>query len=139
MFYLKIERKTKMTTKDINIGENKWIKWVDFDPKEKELFDIDNLLNETWEFWKLLETECVVECCGIDAFSFWKEDIQKSLTDFDKLKLIRQIELLKKEIQDNHCSIIISSKFNNLFDKSVFVQLLDHVLRCITGNISLGE
>ena len=121
-----------MTEKYICIGKDKWIYGVDFDPTGKELFDIDNLLNETWEFWKLFETECVVECCGIDAFYFGAEEIQKALIDFDELKLVKQIKLLKKEIQDNQCDIIISSKFNNLFDKSVFIQLLEHVLLSVT-------
>ena len=128
-----------MTTKDICIGKDKWIKWVEFNPTEKELFDIDSLLDETWNFWKLLETECVVECCGIDAFYFGAEDIQKALTDFDNLNLVKQMRLLKREIQGNHCSIIISSKFNNLFDKSVFTQLLEHILKTLTENLSLGE
>ncbi len=30
------------------------------------------------EFWKYLEVECVAECCGIDAFSFWVEDINRA-------------------------------------------------------------
>lgn len=116
--------------KDINIGQNEWIEWIDPDLTIKP-FNIDILLEPTWEFWKSMETECVAECCGIDAFYFGEHNIQKALVHFNKLELKTQIEYLKEEILKGHYSVIISSKLNNLFEKSVFIQLLDHILQNI--------
>ncbi|MDH6309102.1 hypothetical protein M2451_001673 [Dysgonomonas sp. PFB1-18] len=116
--------------KDINIGQNEWIEWIDPDLTIKP-FNIDILLEPTWEFWKSMETECVAECCGIDAFYFDLRNIQKALLCVDKLELKKQIECLKEEISRSHHSVLISYKFNNLFEKSVFIQLLDHILQNI--------
>ena len=58
-----------MVTKNISIGKDEWIEWVEFDPQNVDLFELDLLLKPTEKLWKALETECVVGCCGIDALS----------------------------------------------------------------------
>ena len=45
-------------TKDISIGKDKWITWVELDIDHNDSFDIDSLLEPTKEFWQNLETEC---------------------------------------------------------------------------------
>lgn len=122
-------------TNDISIGKDKWIKWIEFDSQKSKILNIDELLEPTWDFWKLLETECIAACCGIDAFSFWVEDIQKATILFDKSELLAKLFLLKGEITSQckyNPKIILSSlKLNNLFDKSIFIQLIDHIINTI--------
>lgn len=115
-------------TKDISIGKGKWIRWIDFNIVNDDFFSIDALLEPNWDFWMLLEIHCISGCCGIDAFSFWPEDICAALKKVDKEALHKNLLTLKTEITNSSKSIIISTKLNNLFDKSVFIQLLDHIL-----------
>ena len=63
---------------NISIGKDKWIKWVDFNRyvydqcipiNYDQCFEIDYLLEPTFDFWNKLETECVAGCCGINAYN----------------------------------------------------------------------
>lgn len=49
----------------------------------------------------------------------------------DKQKLISALTSLKYEILRSDTDVIISSKLNNIFEKSAFVLLLDHILESI--------
>ena len=118
-------------TKNISIEENKFIEWIEFDNNDENIFYFDKLLNPTWEFWKKLETECVIECCGIDALAFWQEDIQTASQNFDITDLISEFSNLKNEIENQDKQIVSSSKLNNLFHKKVFIQLLKHILETL--------
>lgn len=119
------------TTKDISIAENNWIKWIEFDPMDDNaILEIDNLLEPTFDFWEGLETHCVAECCGIDAFAFWKEDIIRS-SNSDQTQLIIDFRNVKKELTKSNKTIVLSSKLNNLLDKGVFIKLIDHILTTI--------
>ena len=118
-------------TNDISIGQDKWIRWKNFDHVPGNLLSIDSLLESSWPFWSNLETQCVAACCGIDAFSFWPENIKKASQKMDKQKLISALTSLKYEILRSDTDVIISSKLNNIFEKSVFALLLDHILESI--------
>lgn len=115
-------------TKDISIGQHQWIKWVELDPNDESLFNIDILLESTEQFWRFLETECVPGCCGIHAFALWPKDIQNASKHFDRKELKVQLSRLKDEVVQVDKSIVVSNRLNNLFDKSVFIQLIDHIL-----------
>jgi hypothetical protein len=123
------------STKDISIGENNWIKWVDFDPMDdNSILEIDNLLKPTFDFWDGLETQCLAECCGIDAFAFWEEDIMRSSKELDHTQLVVDLRNVKAELIKSSKTIVLSSKLNNLLDKAVFVKLVDHILTTIETN-----
>lgn len=120
------------TTKDISIGKDKWIGWIDFDSTDdNDLFEIDDLLRSTFDFWDKLETQCMAECCGIDAYSFWQDDIKLAVGKMDKVDIVNKLLSAKKEIESRSETIVISEKLNNLIDKSVFIQLLDHIVTTI--------
>ncbi len=112
-------------SKDISIGEQKYIKWVDLDLKSN-VFEVD--LKTTEHFWKYLEIECVAECCGIDAFSFWREDIEKAKINLDDKNIKQELIDLKYKIKSINEKVISCSYLNNLFDKNVFIELLDHII-----------
>ncbi|HPH99701.1 MAG TPA: DUF6331 family protein [Chitinophagaceae bacterium] len=120
---------------DISIVKEKWIEWIDF-PPSFEPFDIDYLLEPIDELWAKLETECVSACCGIDAFGLWPEDIAKAVETMDKAALIHDLKNIKKELTfKNEAVILISGRLNNLFDKMVFLQLVDHLIEQIEISI----
>lgn len=118
-------------TKDISIGQDRWIKWVELDPNDNNLFDIDPWLEPTKQFWQNLETECVAACCGIDAFGLWPEDIKSAAQAFNREELVVHLSKLKDEVGQAKNNIVASKRLNNLFDRQVFLQLIDHVLMCI--------
>jgi hypothetical protein len=53
----------------LQLSGYKWINWVELDPLDKNLFEIDEYLEPIKEFWLRLETDCVAECCGTLTFS----------------------------------------------------------------------
>lgn len=117
-------------TKDISIGENKWIKWIELDPTAIET-NIDDQLLKTKLFWTYLETECVAGCCGIDAFAFWPDDISIAKEKFNDPHLKEYLQKFKQEIQNIETDVISSTFLNNLFHKNVFIELIDHLLKNI--------
>ncbi|MDI9342736.1 MAG: DUF6331 family protein [Sediminibacterium sp.] len=113
---------------DIRIDENRWLKWIELDTSQAS-HNIDTLLEPTLPFWTLLETECVSECCGIDAFNFWPDTIKQAKAKLNDVTLIPKIETLKNELLTVTNNIIDSSFLNNLFDKAFFILLLDYLLQ----------
>jgi hypothetical protein len=116
---------------DISIGPDKWINWVELDPLDKNLFEIDDYLEPVREFWLRLETDCMAECCGIDAFVLWPENIRFAAANLDVDYLKACFERLREEIIQSDCKIVNSKRLNNLFDKKVFLQLIDHIRSCL--------
>ena len=120
------------TSKGISIGDNKWIKWGNFNPSNNsEIIEIDELLKPTYDFWTGLETQCVAECCGIDAFSFWEDDIKEAISGIDKTQLIIDLKNVKAQLIKTNMKIVSSYKLNNLMDKGVFIQLIDLIVETI--------
>lgn len=117
--------------KDISTGKDKWIKWIEFDAESTTPKDIDTLLEPTKGFWRYLEIECLAECCGIDAFSFCNEDIQNAN---DKAG-IPNLEILFNEIIEEVKSlvdeVIVSRQLNQLMNRKMFLQLLEHLIQNI--------
>jgi hypothetical protein len=112
--------------KDISIGDDQWIEWIDID-RTSTRFDLDNLLLPTKSFWEALETECVSGCCGIDAFVFWPEDIRIAKEQFSSQALVREFIILKANVIAVNEEVVGSSFFNCSFQKTVFLKLIDHI------------
>lgn len=120
-------------TRNISIGKDQFIEWIDFDPTETAT-NIDEILQPTEMFWLLLETECVAECCGIDAFSFWKEDIMKAKINAKDNEIINKLILAKEKIINFENNIIRSSLLNSVLSKITFINLLNHIIYCLKND-----
>jgi hypothetical protein len=114
-------------TKDISIGQDKWIKWIDID-QNATLFHIDAEIKSTEQLWEYLEAECVRACCGIDAYALWPDDIKKANTLLGNPNIKKEFIDLRNKMLGINENVICSSYLNNLFDKSVFIELLDHII-----------
>ena len=89
-------------------------------------------------FFDKLEVECVRECCGIQAFSFMPEDIQKALAGLSAKTVITQLKVMQTAIEEQWwCKTVGSTIINNNFDRKLFLQLLDHIIKIISTNYSL--
>ena len=81
-----------------------------------------------------MEVECVRECCGIEAFSFMPEDIQKALAGFFAETMIIQLKAMQTAIEKQYwCKTVSSTILNNNFDRKVFLELLDHIIKTNTN------
>ncbi|MBQ0788617.1 MAG: hypothetical protein KBT69_14055 [Oceanihabitans sp.] len=96
--------------------------------KTNGTFKSDTFLNKNLEFWKALEIVCVVECCGIDAFDFSKETIQKKILDYNELDIIYNIESLIYEIDNSKLDRISSYLFHVYEDKNIFKNRMNRIL-----------
>nr|WP_311459571.1 DUF6331 family protein [uncultured Capnocytophaga sp.] len=89
-------------------------------------------------FFDKLEVECVRECCGIEAFSFMPEDIQKALAGLSVETVITQLKAMQTAIEEQWwCKTVSCTILNNNYDRKVFLQLLDHIIKIISTNYSL--
>lgn len=118
----------------ILIGNNLFIEELPVDYSGK-LLDLDSYIVSLNTFFDKLEVECVRECCGIEAFSFMPEDIQKALVGLSVETVITQLKAIQTAIEEQYwCKILSSTILNNNFDRKVFLQLLNHIIKTICTN-----
>ena len=121
----------------ILIGNNLFIEELPVDYSGK-LLDLDPYIAPLNTFFDKLEIECVRECCGIQAFSFMPEDIQKALAGLSAETVITQLKAMQTAIEEQWwCKTVGSTILNNNFDRKVFLQLLNHIIKTISTNYSL--
>ena len=121
----------------ILIGNNLFIEELPVDYSGK-LLDLDPYIAPLNTFFDKLEIECVRECCGIQAFSFMPEDIQKALAGLSAETVITQLKAMQTAIEEQYwCKTVGSTILNNNFDRKVFLQLLNHIIKTICTNYPL--
>ena len=121
----------------ILIGNNLFIEELPVDYNGK-LLDLDPYMAPLNTFFDRLEIECVRECCGIQAFSFIPDNIQKALVGLSVETVITQLKAIQTAIEEQYwCNTVSSTILNNNFDRKVFLQLLDHIIKTISINYSL--
>ena len=121
----------------ILIGNNLFIEELPVDYSGK-LLDLDPYIAPLNTFFDKLEIECVRECCGIEVFSFMPEDIHKALAGLSAETVIIQLKVIQTAIEEQWwCKTVGSTILNNNFDRKVFLQLLNHIIKTICTNYSL--
>ncbi|MVM35830.1 hypothetical protein GO755_37790 [Spirosoma sp. HMF4905] len=128
------------------IGPDKYIKWIEFDPSNEPKIEIDsrgplyelyNIKDPLSQLWSKTETQCAVDCCGINAHRFWPEDIKKATQYLDKLTLLEQLNEVKKRLLDSNEQVVVYYRLNQLFEKSTFLALINYLLKEIERNLNL--
>jgi len=118
----------KPNKNDISIGPDRWITFVHVDVSGPAPTNIDHLIEPMEGFWRALETECVAGCCGIDAFNLWPEEIRRVAREVGDPDLVSKIIVLRAFVAGSGAESFISSRLNNLFRRSVLLEVLDHVV-----------
>jgi hypothetical protein len=113
---------------DIHIGETERIHWVEFEASNNDLIEMDYVIANHNDFWEFLEIYCVAECCGLDAFRFYPDDIKIAASHIDQTVLKSDLLRLKYDLLVSDKDVVVSSRFNNLVEKTVFIKLLDHII-----------
>ena len=120
---------------DVYIGKDDWIKWIDIDDQKDKALNIDNYLISLDNLWRKLETECVAACCGIDAFDLTSDTLKKVIVGFDANILLTNLMTLSNDIDKLNSVVLVSQRFNNYFHKTMFKQILDHLIKCVKYSI----
>ena len=116
----------------ILISNNLFIEELPVDYNGK-LLDLDPYIAPLNIFFDKLEVECVRECCGIQAFSFIPEDIHKALVGLSAETIVTQLKAMQTTIEEQWwCKTVSSTILNNNFNRKVFLQLLDHIIKTIS-------
>jgi len=116
---------------DIFVGENNWIPFADLEGTQSSATNIDFALASTSSFWKALETQCVSDCCGFDAFDFSREGIAAASHGWDSSALIAELEAIRSVVAAVSSRAVVSSMLNNYCEKNTFLKLIDHVVACV--------
>ncbi len=117
----------------IQIGDDAWIDFIDLDGRYDQAIDIDALLGELWQLICRLETHCAAGCCGMDAFDFTQAGIAAALLELDRAQLHAACAQARSAVAAAASDVFMSNTMNYMADKRVFLQLLEHIDRCIVG------
>ena len=120
-------------SKDISIGKDAAIDWIEVKDPDNA-FEIDELLQPTLPFWKSMETVCESECCGICAFNFHDDGVEKAVTVSEDDAVVDSLIKLRQQIDEVDKQTLVSMKLNQFFDKAVFLQLMDHLIGTARGS-----
>jgi hypothetical protein len=121
---------------DISIGKDRWITAGDLGTGQTDAVEIDHHLATVMPFIEGLETECVAECCGIDAFGLWPDSIRKVLANMGKAdisKLIVGLTAAQNAIAQMPSDIVVSTRMNQYFRKEALLEILSH-MRSVVEN-----
>lgn len=121
---------------DICIGKDAWIAFGDLADGQSRAVEIDPHLAPVLPFIESLETACVAECCGIDAFLLLREEIQGAAASNARRELdewLAKFTAVAKLIGALPCDTVVSTRMNQYFRKSVFLEVLAHIRRTIAG------
>jgi hypothetical protein len=113
---------------DIDIGHDRWIIFGELDGLQNQAINIDALIQPLDDLWQSLETRCVTECCGIDAFDFWVENILNNTKHLDHGELLAKLYAIKESVLGMTSVVVVSQKLNNYFLKTTFIELLNHLI-----------
>jgi hypothetical protein len=127
---------------DIQIDDDAWIEFISLEGRYTQAIDIDALLEGLWPLICSLETFCAAGCCGIEAFDFTRVAIDTALLDLDsaldRAQLHAACTQAQRAVAAAASDVLRSNTMNHLADKRVFLQLLEHMDRCITSQATSG-
>lgn len=111
---------------DLELGSGKQILWIEPDTTQDD-FNADYIIAKYPEFWKGLELYCVAECCGLDAYRFYPEDIIEASKSVNKEELKNDLSILIKDTLNTPLQNVSCRALNHIMVKDVFIQLMEHI------------
>lgn len=117
----------KPNPNDISIGKDEWIPFTDIIGSKKRAVSFDHLITPLEAFWSALKTNCRAECCGIDAFALWPENIHKARSTANVRLLADGLVALRDFVNESRTDLFVSQRINNYFDRQVLLQVIQHI------------
>jgi len=112
---------------DIRIGDNEWIEFIELTSRYDQAYEIDALIASLSDLWKSLETLCLAECCGLDAFDFRPQAIRNATEGMESVFLETTLKNVIFDIEKLPAGVLVSKRLNNYIAKQTFIQLLNHI------------
>lgn len=94
-------------------------------------FNADSFLNRNIKFWQDLETHCVAECCGIDAFDFSKENLHETIKYYGLKGIIRNLEELISDLESSKLKYVSTNIFNQYLKTNQFLIQINNIKKNI--------
>lgn len=111
---------------NIFIGNDEYIDWKEMDWRKEPSQNIDEQLQPLEALFQKLETVCDRMCCGIEAFDFRPEAIREA-GKYKNINWNNELSIIITRIDAVNQRVVSSSTLNQLFEKSVFIKLLNHL------------
>jgi hypothetical protein len=127
----RIVKKSKSHPDDVRIGNDEWIYFVEIVGGTEKANSLDAFFHPMESFWRLLEVNCVSECCGIYAHSFLPQDIWNAVRKCGDAKLKEKLMKLREHFDGISNDCVYSTVLNQYFDRIMFSKLLDHVIATV--------
>ena len=106
---------------------------------------IDEIILPLSSLLKLLQIDCVAECCGLDAFSFFPEDILAVVPEPDRKSTAELLTVAITAVEQLTENALGSIRLNNAIDRETMLELLRHIRNTVqsdehlnTGNLTAG-
>lgn len=113
--------------------------------KQVNEFNVDQYLEQHSSFWNDLESLCVAECCGMDAYDFSNETINTVITKYNKAEILTNLTNCLASLERSEVLNASSTILNCYLTKDAFSAFLNNIIKQInmkkvTGNdlIELG-
>ena len=113
----------------IDLGDGQRIELPPIDIKPGKVLDMDALAPDIAPLWDALETLCVAECCGIDAFDFSAEQLAAARRQLDAGAIQLQLLHLQTMLLLAHQPVVVISRINQYLERYAALQLIAHLLR----------
>ncbi|MBB6053657.1 DUF6331 family protein [Armatimonas rosea] len=125
--------------KAISIGTEQWINVIDLTGHYDRAIEIDPLLVQLEPMWAALETHCVAECCGLDAFDFTPEAVAHAGARLDAAVVCANLGELRSSIAALGTDVLVSTRLNSYVDYTAFDRLISHLQTCFCQTASHGN
>jgi len=112
----------------VGLDKDCWLPLGDFTGDIHAAEPIDQWIEPTLPFWATLETECVAECCGIEALRFWPGDVIRAQASHLELAVASQLRDFRQHVLISSSSYFKSLRLNQTFPREFLVRLLDHLV-----------
>ena len=92
---------------------------------------IDSFLNRDREFWKDLETFCVAECCGIDAFDFSDKNLEETIQHYDQESILKNLDQLLVFLKTKKSNTVSILSWNYTEKRDLFIKRIENIKRVL--------
>lgn len=121
----------KRNPNDVSIGQGRWLRWLDFpsDLPKSEWVNVDPWLAGLAGLWDALETNCVHECCGINAFNLWPDSVRSAVPASRRPEVLGQLGVLRDRIAGLPAgAVLVSGRLNQLLHRDLVLGIVDHLV-----------
>jgi hypothetical protein len=116
---------------DVSIGKARWLRWIDYpsDLPNSALQDVDSWLADLAGLWDALETNCVHECCGINAFNLWPDAVRSAVPASRRPEVLGQLSAFRARIASLPAgAVTVSGRLNQLLHRDLMLGIVDHLV-----------